>query len=103
MTTTQVSIATNYSSAETMHIHKVGCREISHNNGYSDPTEANCPIEVADFRECVLAIYGPEAGSFFEESGFDPNDPNAWKQFAFDFRVFPCVKNLPYNIHDTNQ
>jgi len=47
--------------------------------------------------DVVDLCYGPEAGGFYEESDFTPEqiaDGTAWRSYASDFKLFPCV-NLP--------
>jgi hypothetical protein len=82
------------------HVHAAGCADLTRKAIYKDYRDdlAGWVTEVADHREVVLDVYGPSAGGFFEEGGYDPSDPQTWKEFDIDFQTFPCLKGLPYDV-----
>lgn len=76
-----------------LQVHKHKCRDTAKANP-SDRWE----VEADSLREVVEDTYGPEAGSFYEESGYIPGTPeydNAWQDYVGEFRVMPCAGPLP--------
>jgi len=76
-----------------LHVHKPGCADTTRGiyRGAEDPWV----IEVDSFKHLVEEHYGPQAGSFFEEAGHAADDPDAWRDYASEFKVFPCLPALP--------
>lgn len=76
-------------------VHKAGCRDLSRIHGGESYTE-----EHDSAQSVVESVYGPEAGSFYAESGI-PEDEHAtaWKNhgYADDFHFAPCTSALPYD------
>jgi hypothetical protein len=76
----------------TLHTHAKGCRDLAqtkYRGHIGDAWEVNADIQ----KVVVEDTYGPPS-SFYEESGFAEDDPNAWRSFSGDFKFYPCV-NLP--------
>jgi len=92
--TTVVILGPNLPASDaTFHVHRAGCADITRSPVYrrEEPWE----IDVSSVREVVEAMFGPEAGSFYEEAGLEPDDPDAWRDYRSDFRFFPCVPVFP--------
>lgn len=82
------------------HIHKPGCQDTKRGRYLSTWVEEPWELEVSSLKEIVEAFYGPEAGSFYGENGFAADDPEAWRYFAAEFQIFPCVGKLPEVARD---
>lgn len=77
-----------------IHVHKPGCADTkrgTYRNQFVDPP---WEIDVTSVKHLVEEHYGPQAGSFYEESGYVPGTPEydaAWRDYLGEFRIFPCV------------
>lgn len=73
-----------------IHIHAADCAHLKHYN--VDPENYQ---ELSSLKDAVLETYGPQAGSFFEESGYVPGTPEyeeAWRDYVGEFKVFGCIE-----------
>ncbi len=78
-----------------IHVHRPGCADTKR-GVYAGPwVDEPWVIDVTSLKHLVEEHYGPQAGSFYEESGYAADDPDAWRDYAGEFRVFPCVGTLP--------
>jgi len=87
------------SKSETFRVHAPGCSDIAR-----DATEQHgdaWPVEtVNSLRDVARLVYGPDAGSFYEESGGDATWGERGGLDAYldsctaEFSVAPCVKGL---------
>lgn len=93
MTTTVACFGPN--GLDGIHVHRPGCADTTRGRYTSWLVDPPWEIEVSSRKGVVEAFYGPEAGSFYEESGLEPDDPNAWLDYAGEFHIFPCVGTLP--------
>lgn len=73
--------------------HRPGCRDIARQVERSHGTWWEATVR--DFHDLVLAIYGPNCGSFFHECG---NTMLDWAQYGEGIHVAPCVGQLTYDI-----
>lgn len=76
-----------------LHVHRTGCADIKRQYG----GVARYNEEHADKRSVVDSMYGPEAGSFYEEAGCE-NESTAWQQYEGEFWFAPCVSYLPDDV-----
>lgn len=77
-----------------MTAHKPGCRDIERQCAGGRAhwwTETG----IRDFHDVVLAVYGPNAGSFFRECDDTMAD---WEQHAGYIHVAPCMGGLSHDI-----
>lgn len=73
-------------------VHAVGCRDLS--RGWARYVD-RCHEEHDTVRSLVEEWYGPDAGSFYEEAGYE--DPEtAWEHYVNEFHLMPCCAHLPY-------
>lgn len=72
-------------------VHAAGCSDL--HRGVCRGQE-QWTIEATEIREIVEAVYGPGAGSFYEEAGLDPTDRSNWRKYSGEFHFAPCV-DLP--------
>jgi hypothetical protein len=79
-------------SAE-IHVHKAGCADLG--KGKYRYEASRWDEDCADRRDIVNAIYGPDAGSFYDEAGLTEAD---WEQYDCDIIVMPCVGTLPHDL-----
>jgi hypothetical protein len=88
------------STPQAFHVHAAGCKDLN-KRIYRDPelgASADDFYEVTSKKDCVEGVYGPAAGSFYEEMGLDPEDPTAWTHYVQDFKFFPCISLPDYPI-----
>jgi hypothetical protein len=78
-----------------IHVHKPGCADTKRGRYRHPFVEEPWVIDVASVKELVEEHYGPQAGSFYEESGKAADDPEAWRDYVGEFQIFPCVGPLP--------
>ena len=79
-----------------MHVHAAGCADLTKRNSKYAFAASQWNEDVADHRDIVNSIYGPDAGGFYEEAGLTEAD---WEEFDMDIKVYPCVgKDLPYDL-----
>lgn len=72
----------------TFEVHKAGCADLRKRRlRRAQKFNQNHGSE----RSVVESIYGPEAGSFYEESGLQ-DDPDAWTHYRHDFHFAPCCE-----------
>lgn len=74
-------------SKGSFHVHSAECGDNAkyEDDQYEKPIEVDCQLA------CEDAVYGPDAGSFYQESpGHKPGD------WLYDFHFMPCCKGLPY-------
>jgi hypothetical protein len=95
----------NYSHDGLVHVHDAECgdRRKAIYRDFDSQQDWNNPIEARDVRDVVDYLYGPEAGSFYTESGWDTDETEAqrnetaWVEYAGEVKVMPCV-DLPRDI-----
>lgn len=81
-------------SKGTFHVHKAHCADLNKriyaaNRRYEMHNETHDTV-----RSLVESYYGPSAGSFYEEAGYD--DPEtAWEHYVGEFWLAPCCAKLP--------
>lgn len=86
----------NFELDSSVHVHSATCTDPSRKAVYKQSDYrryGNEPVEVKDIREVVDFVFGPEAGSFYEEQGLD--DATGWKHQLGEFRFFACIADLP--------
>lgn len=79
-------------------VHRPGCRDIERQCGIGAGFQSGHWWDesgIRDFHDIVLAIYGPNAGSFFAECGDTMLD---WEQHGGSINVAPCVGALSYDL-----
>ena len=83
------------------HVHAKGCADVHRSPRYAGPDYAydrGTTFNLGSLRAVVLSVYGPESGSFLEEMDLTEDD---WEQLAGEFKVFPCVGDLPAEVYLT--
>ena len=78
-----------------IHIHKPGCADTKRGQYRGFLVEEPWVFEADSIKGIVEDHYGPQAGSFYEESGYAADDPEAWRSYLGEFTIFPCVGTLP--------
>jgi hypothetical protein len=74
-------------------VHAAGCRDL--HRGFCIGAQ-QWTIDATCVRDVAEDLYGPDAGSFYEEAGYD--DPEtAWENYVDEFRFYPCCTGLPYD------
>ncbi len=86
----------------TFEVHAEGCAHLK--RGYLRRAIAQRDgfvVEVRSQHDAVDEVYGPQAGSFYLESGTMVDGelvPASWEDgYVQDFYFAPCVKDLPYD------
>lgn len=86
-----------HSDGHPFHVHAAGCSDVTRRQVYwetrHDPHLIR-EIEAGSKREIVEDVYGPAAGSFYEESGYSEEEianGTAWRGYSGEFKWFPCV------------
>jgi hypothetical protein len=79
-------------------VHAAGCRDIKREARLAGDLSP-WTVTVASKREAVSKVYGPEAGSFYEEAGGDAAYPGGLSQYLDSYigtevQFAPCV-SLP--------
>lgn len=77
-----------------MDVHAAGCHDLGKAKYRPLFITSQWTIDAATQKEVVEDVYGPDAGSFYEEYGLDPADPTNWLHYRGEFHFYPCV-NLP--------
>jgi hypothetical protein len=89
MSTTYTIVHPNSSKHGHWDIHRCGCADLKRVPAYD-----RYEVEATSLKDIVEDVYGPAAGSFYEENGFEEDDPKAWEFFAGEFRALPCAGHL---------
>lgn len=85
----------NFRDGYYFHVHAAGCADLKRGEYRTlVGQDVENYTEATSLKDLVDAEYGPDAGSFYEESGLDADDPNAWRGYVAEFKVFPCI-DLP--------
>jgi hypothetical protein len=94
-------VGPNFNSSEEtpFRVHIVGCADIARDARKCGDLYP-LVTEVASKREAVSRVYGPEAGSFYQEAGGDARHPGGLNQYLDQYidselSFAPCVKGLP--------
>ena len=101
-----VILGPNLSNAQqrlgTFHVHAEGCADIKRGYFVRWPRSMRSEqaVSVSSRLEVVNEIYGPGAGSFYEEAGGNANHPGGLNEYLdslvdTEFHFAPCVKDLP--------
>ena len=76
----------------TFHVHAAGCGDLR-KSAYREARESgelDAPWETRSLSDLVEGVYR-YGGSFYQEQGLDPDDDEAWRLFAGEFKVYPCI------------
>lgn len=84
----------NFASGHYYHVHAAGCDDLRRGEYQNLTQDVEDYTELTSVKELVDGEYGPGAGSFYEEAGLDADDPNAWRGYVTEFKLFPCI-DLP--------
>jgi len=74
-----------------IHVHRTGCADLRKPKYRPYAADSMYDEQFATFKEVVESFYGPDAGSFYTDAGYDPADPEVWREYSGEFKVFPCI------------
>lgn len=83
-------------SKGTFHVHTKGCADLRKGQYRMLSRDAFSNEEHESVQSVVESFYGPDAGSFYEESFGDDIPEDAWKHYEGDFWFAPCTEELAY-------
>lgn len=94
-----VIVGPNYRDCAPFRVHLAGCADIKR-DALKAGDHRPFAVDVTSKRAAVSAVYGPEAGSFYEEAGGDERHPGGLNEFLDQYidtelRFAPCTKGLP--------
>lgn len=79
----------------TFDIHKAGCRDVTRSGKYEQYGAEPIVYTVSDELDCLLAVYGPACGSYFNEMGLTIEDVCERDAYAGNTNVCACAAALP--------
>ena len=94
--TTDLTIVRVSDAKGEFHVHAAGCADLKR-RPYTGRSAEVYHESHASVREVIDSFYGPAAGSFYEEAGYD-NADEAWPNYVSEFWFAPCCADLPNEV-----
>lgn len=97
----QISCAYN-SKTGAGDVHKPGCRDVRRDTEKYGDHQGDWLVSVSTLKDVCDEFWGPHAGSFYKESGLDPE--TAWTTYHHENVHFcPCADDIQKQIIDTTE